>query len=147
MRFFNWCIEKPQKFIEVNPLSDIKALRIEQGEIETMSAAKVEELMRYVEAFKGGSLVRYFALAIFSGIRPDGELNRLAEKLSAIDLDNNVIKLTPAMAKTSSGRQIDIQPNLRVWLEKYDGEIFPTGSARDITAIRKQFGLCEDKHK
>jgi integrase len=146
MRFFNWCIEKPQKFIEVNPLSDIKALRIEKDDIETMSTEKVADIMRYVETFKGGSLVRYFALAIFAGIRPHGEMNRLDEKLTAIDLENGVIKPSPAMTKTGDGRQIDIQPNLRQWLTKYEGPIFPKGSSRDITAIRKQFGLCEEKH-
>jgi hypothetical protein len=146
MRFFNWCIEKPQKFIEVNPLADIKALTIEKGDIETISSDKVADLMRYVEGYKGGSLVRYFALAIFGGVRPHGEMNRLAEKDSAIDLDNGVIKIAGSVAKMGDSRQIEIQPNLRQWLTKYEGPIFPKGSSRDITAIRAKFELCEAKH-
>jgi site-specific recombinase XerD len=146
MRFFNWCIEKPQKFIEINPLADIKALTIEKGDVETMSSQKVADLMRYVEGFKGGSLVRYFALAIFAGVRPHGEMGRLNKKDSAIDLDNGVIKIAGSVAKMGDSRQIEIQPNLRQWLTKYQGPIFPKGSSRDITAIRAQFELCEAKH-
>jgi hypothetical protein len=57
-----------------------------------------------------------------------------------------VIKIAGSVAKMGDSRQIDIQPNLRLWLTRYEGPIFPKGSARDITAIRKQFGMCEDKH-
>jgi integrase len=147
MRFFNWCVEKPQKFIEVNPVADIKAPKIDKGEVRTLSNQTVVDLMKYVEIFKGGSLVRYFALAIFAGIRPHGELDRLDGNGSRIDLKNGVIKLTAADSKTRRARQIDIQPNLAAWLARFPGEIFPTGCDRDITAIREQFGFSGDDTK
>ena len=141
--FFEWCMEKPQRYITENPASDVKRYKIDQGHIDVLNAPKCEKLMRHVEGFKSGMLARYFAIQLFSGIRP-GELERLAEKPEAIDLDNSVIKLSPAMTKTRKGRQIAIQPNLREWLAKYDGDIIPAGCENPATEIRKKFSLTRD---
>jgi len=140
-RFFGWCVEKPQRFIEINPTADVKTMRIDRGDIHTLSSEKAGELMRFVETFEGGKLVRYFALAMFAGIRPEGELTRLDDSGSLNNSVNGVIRLTAAMTKTGEPRQINIQPNLRQWLTKFQGPIFPKNAAKDITAIRKQFGL------
>src|SRR5271165_3017946 len=122
-RFFGWCVEKPQRFVELNPVSDVKTMRIDRGDIHTVSSEKAEQLMRFVETFEGGELVRYFALAMFAGIRPEGELTRLdAAGLNSV---NGVIRLTAPMTKTGEPRQIDIQPNLKAWLTKFQGPIFP----------------------
>ena len=53
-RFFAWCCEKPQKYIEVNPVAHIKLFKIDKGDVRTISAEKAEAIMRYVETFNGG---------------------------------------------------------------------------------------------
>lgn len=100
--------------------------------------------MEFVAAHKGGCLARYFALALFAGIRPGGELPKLAAEPEAIDLANGVIRLSAAMAKTRKPRQVTIQPNLAAWLTAVAGEIIPTNSDREVKAIRKKFGLTHD---
>jgi hypothetical protein len=143
---FEWCREKPQQYVSGNPVTDIKRFEIDRGEVDALSANRAEELMRYVENFKDGKLVRFFALALFAGIRPEkaGELGKLAEKPSAIDFENKVIKLSASMAKTRRPRPITIQPNLLQWLSRYDGDIFPVNYERETRAVRLKFGLTRD---
>jgi hypothetical protein len=142
--FFEWCKSKPQAYVMINAATDIKRFKIDRGTVDILTAKQFEELLRYVSEFKDGRLVRFFALALFAGIRPDGELNKLASKRTAIDLDNGVIKLSAPMSKTGKERQVQIQPNLHQWLSKYDGAIFPPNHDRDIPEIRKRFGLTHD---
>jgi hypothetical protein len=53
---------------------------VERDAPETLNASQVRALLRYVESFKDGCLVPYFALALFAGLRTgsDGELQKLA---------------------------------------------------------------------
>jgi hypothetical protein len=92
--------------------------------------------------------VRYFSLALFAGIRPGGELEKLAGSPECIHLDNGVIRLSPAMVKNGRkqqrGRPIGIQPNLHEWLTAYPGDILPINCDREVKAIRKKFGLTRD---
>jgi integrase len=136
-QFFEWCREKPQRYITANPVADVKRYTVEHDHIEVLNATESEDLMRSVEEFKDGKLVRYFALALFAGIRPGGELEKLAERPQAVDLENGVIKISAGMSKTGKARQVTIQPNLRQWLTAYSGDIFPTNSDRDLKTIRK----------
>ena len=141
--FFNWYLAKPQAYIARNPVADIKKFTIDQDSIHSLSAAEAEKVMRCAESFKGGRLARCFALALFAGIRPsyNGELGKLSANPSVIDMENGVIKLTGQMTKTRQPRPITIQPNLREWLLRYDGPIFPTNWQDDIKNIRAKVGL------
>jgi hypothetical protein len=141
--FLNWCIEKPQRYITSNPAADVKTYRIDRGDIHILDVDACERLMRYVEAFNEGALIPYFAIALFAGVRPsfDGELRKLADKENAISLDNDVIRITPDVSKIRDARQVTIQPNLKAWLTKHKGLIFPPGWRRNIKSIRKHFGL------
>lgn len=143
-QFFEWCREKPQRYVTVNPVSDVKRFTIDHEHIEVLTAKESEVLMRAIEGFKGGKLVRYFAFALFAGIRPGGELEKLAERPQAVDLENGVIKISAGMSKTGKARQVTIQPNLREWLTTYCGDIVPINSDRDIKTIRKELRLTHD---
>lgn len=59
-----------------------------------------------------------------------------------------VISIEPEVSKTNEKRLIKIQPNLRLWLEKYPLDRFPILVKKRfkamITDIRKQFGLGHD---
>src|SRR5271165_4422987 len=94
-------------------------------------------------------LVRYFAICIFAGVRSstdDGEITRLAAKTNAVRLDNDRIIISADVAKVRGDiRHIVIQPNLKAWLTKYEGPIMPEGAEKQISAIRREFGLDDRK--
>lgn len=140
-RFFGWCAERPQQFIQVNPVSDIKALREEKQDPKAMTSAQAEHLMRFVE-MNHPDLVRFFALAVFAGIRPTrkhGELGKL-DSIENITI-NGSIRITAATSKTSRSRNVTIMPNLRAWLDKFPGQIFPANSSKRISEIKDKFGI------
>ncbi|MGA8481698.1 MAG: hypothetical protein WB696_27340, partial [Chthoniobacterales bacterium] len=143
-QFFEWCREKPQRYVSANPITDIKRFEIDSGHIEVLTAKRCRELMEHVAEFKEGKLVRYFALALFAGVRPGGELKKLVDSPELVDLDNKVIRITAAMAKTGRPRQIKIRPNLLKWLKRFRGDILPTNSSHELREIRKKFALTHD---
>src|SRR5438105_9268463 len=53
---FEWCREKPQQYVSTNQVADTKRFKIDQGDVNTLTAQRAEDLMRYVENFKGGKL-------------------------------------------------------------------------------------------
>ena len=110
--------------------------------------------MAAVEATDDGAFVPYFALALFAGIRPQfpsGELGKLAllgkDIWKHIDLRNKVIRINPEISKTGEYRTIDIQPNLKSWLQPYARKKAPIhcpNFERGYKKIRKHFGLGHD---
>jgi hypothetical protein len=98
---------------------------------------------------KKGKLVRYFSLALFAGIRPGGELAKLAKSPQLVDLDNKVIRITAAMAKTRKSRQITIRPNLLKWLKRFEGDILPANASHEFEAdpeAAQAFARCTSSH-
>ncbi|MBV8278496.1 MAG: hypothetical protein JO170_25005 [Verrucomicrobia bacterium] len=153
-QFFDWCIEgwskgddgklRQNRWISRNPAANVKRLKYENGHVTILPLARAQALMNYLAEHKGGKLVRYFSLALFAGVRPGGELEKLANYPDLIDLDNQVIRITPAISKTGKARQIKIRENLRRWLGDYPSEIFPRNCDREFKAVRKTFGLGHD---
>jgi hypothetical protein len=142
--FFEWCLDKQRRWIPANPVSDTSRMQVQNGHIEILSVEKAKSLIDWVTGFKDGKYVRYFALALFAGIRPGGELEKLDSHHHLINLATNTIRLTPAVSKTGKSRSITIQPNLYQWLTQFPGDIFPVNSDRELKTIRKQFGLSHD---
>jgi integrase len=136
--FFNWCID-PKGWLTENPAAKAPVATIDRGLIDILSLAKCRELMDYAATIENGKTVRYFALALFAGVRP-GEIERLARDPRSIDLENNVIHVSVAASKTRASRTITIQPNLREWLVR-----FPNGTTSQfnkfVGVVRKQCGL------
>jgi integrase len=143
-QFFEWCREKPRRYVSTNPVTDIKRFEIDGGHVEVLTVQRCRELMDYVAEFKAGKLVRYFSLALFGGVRPGGELKKLADSPESIDLESRVIRISGKMAKTGKPRQIEIRPNLLKWLKRYPGDILPTNAYNELEAIRKTFKLSHD---
>lgn len=81
-----------------------------------------------------------FALLLFAGVRPH-ELTRL--KWS--NIRDGFIHITPDIAKTEQVRNIEIEPTLQAWLDKYrlpdNMPIIPTNWKRKSQAARKNAGL------
>jgi hypothetical protein len=143
-QFFEWAREKPQRYIADNPVAEVKRHEIDRGHVEVLSVDRCRELLNHVAAFKDGKLVPYFALALFGGVRPGGELEKLAVNPQLVDLATGTIRITEAISKTGKTRQIKIRPNLRRWLERFPGEIIPVNSDRELKAVRKKFALSHD---
>lgn len=136
--FFKFCLA--QKYAGHDPVLEVPQYKIKhrRSSAETLSADQVEKLMAFLETYEGstakigkawgrpGCLVPYFALTLFAGIRPDwkdGEIGKL--KPEHINLDTGVIHIEPEVSKVNEKRSILIQPNLRLWLEKYPVTEFP----------------------
>ena len=142
--FLEWCREKPQRYVSANPVADVKRFKIDRDHVNVLKVDQCRELMNYLAEFKEGRLVPFFAIALFAGVRPSGELEKLSDSPQLVDLDSKVIRITPAISKTQQSRQIKIRPNLYKWLKRYPGEIVPAKSERELTAIRKKFKLTHD---
>jgi hypothetical protein len=142
--FFEWSADKQRRWVAANPVVDVPRMQVQNGHVEVLTVQTARALMDHVAAFKDGKYARYFGLALFAGIRPGGELEKLESHLELVGLANRVIRITPVVSKTGRGRQIKIQENLYQWLAQYPGEIFPTNCDRELKAIRKKFGLSRD---
>ncbi len=138
---FRWCRE--QRFVSLNPVTDIKRFKIDRGHIEVLTVKQCHGLMDHVETFRDGKLIPYFSLALFGGIRPE-ELKKLAHSPQLVDIENKVVRITPAISKTRQSRQIKIRPTLLKWLKRFQGDIFPVNANRELKDIRKQLRLSHD---
>jgi integrase len=82
--------------------------------------------MTYVENYRGGALVPFFALCLFAGIRPclrTGEILKL--RPGHVRLDTGVIHIEPEVSKVRMKRNVAIQPNLAAWLQAYPLDRYP----------------------
>ena len=147
--FLGWCADSQRRWCASNPATKVPKFKLGRGVPEILTVAQARELMHFVAVFEGGALARYFALALFAGIRtgPDGELVKLAKHPSRskwIDLARGVIHIQPEISKTHQYRQITIRPVLHDWLTRHGGEILPPNSDRLVKHIRAKFALGHD---
>ena len=158
--FFKFCFAN--NYVLENPIPLVAQFKIKKsrGTAETLTAKQSRDLMHWLESYKGkqnkngtwwgkpGCLVPYFALTLFAGIRPDysdGEIKKLRPE--DIRYDTNVIFIEPQVSKVNEKRTIEIQPNLRTWLEKYpidDYPIIPQRIRDLLQDVRKQKNLPYD---
>ncbi|MES2923885.1 MAG: hypothetical protein V4819_20190 [Verrucomicrobiota bacterium] len=148
--FFAWTSDKQRRWTGENPVTDIEKFKDSRGLPSALTVGEVRELMNYVATYKKGKIARYFALALFAGLRtgPKGELDKLAahrDVAKYIDLARGVIHVQPEVSKTAgSYRQIIIRPNLAAWLLAFPGEIYPANHDRLIKHVRSRFHLGHD---
>jgi hypothetical protein len=148
--FFSWCRDPRRRWILANPCEGVTKVKLDGiGEPDRLTIAQAARLMRDAQTSHGGKLARYFALALFAGIRPGpkGELYKLAkhpERDRLIDLKMGIITIPPEVSKTRQKRQIVIRPALRAWLEATAPEILPTNADRNLKQMRKRHALTHD---
>ena len=136
--FFKFCLAK--KVLSRNPIHEIPQFKINKrrGTAVTLSAEKAASLMRWLESYRGpegnegkpaakaGCLVSSFALALFAGVRPDWRYGEMAKlRAEHVRLDTGVILIEPEVSKVNEKRVVKIQPNLRLWLERYPLNEYP----------------------
>lgn len=137
-------------WITENPITKVPHYRIahKRGTAKTLTAEKAAALMDYVENYRGGGLVPFYALTLFAGVRPSydcGEISKLTE--DAINLETGVIHIEPDISKVDMKRRIIIQPNLAAWLKAYPLKkypLIPKNVCHMRTHIGKKFDLSHD---
>ncbi len=84
-------------------------------------------------------------LGFFCGIRPEGELSKLAWSDLRFDKDKAQVVIRPEVSKTHRRRFIDVSANAIEWLRlagiKKDGLVLPLA---DITLRRKRRDMCKN---
>lgn len=117
--------------------TEIKPAEVKRKDPTILSADEAEKLMKI--AAKEGCALPY-ALLLFAGIRPEGELGRI----SWGNIHKKHIDISGDESKTEDDRHIPIMPNLRKWLDACKGDdIQPTDWKRKNQAIRKAAGVTE----
>jgi integrase len=142
---FNFGVKRG--WLESNPVSKLDFEKIKNGEVIILSPVETEALMCATEKIDV-DLLPYHAIALFAGVRPL-ELERLEWR--HIDLVEGHIEITSAVSKTGRRRIIDIEPNLKAWLNRYiakggdtTSKVTPTTNLRsNLREIRAAAGLTE----
>lgn len=140
---FNFGVKR--SWMEANPVAKIDFESIKRGEVVTLTPNEAESLMSAATA-SNNDLLPYHALALFAGVRPL-ELQRLQWR--HIDLVEGHIEITADVSKTGRRRIIQIEPNLKAWLNHYitrggdtAGAVTPTTNLRtNLRDIREAAGL------
>jgi len=152
---FEWCsqadVPSNRPFIFQNPVAGVRKFAAKQVREEqesnpaTTSPEKVLRIFRTLSRWKGGAMLRYYALLYFAGLRP-GEVERMAEQSSSlINLKTRTITIPAKVSKTRHERQVIISENLAAWLQKAPPAIIPTNFDRCVKMVRKHFGLQHDE--
>jgi hypothetical protein len=147
--FLGWCADKQRRWCAENPVAAVAKFKLGWGVPHVLNVAHARELMAYAAGYEGGAMAKYFALALFAGLRsgPDGELLKLArhpDRAKLLDLARGVIHVQPEISKTHQYRQTAIRPALHQWLTRFDGDIWPTNADRMVKHIRARFSLGHD---
>ena len=154
--FFGWCstadlgTQRPWTF--TNPVESIRVFSAKQvaeqrDKIATTTPADVQRMFTVLMRWRGGVMVKPFALAYFAGIRPAGELRRLAlQENDLINLKTGFITIPANVSKTKEDRQVKITDNLAAWLKAYsDFPVIPTNWKNLAAKVRAHFKLSHDE--
>lgn len=153
--FLNWCCEKDadsnRPFVFENPAAQIKGFKPKQIREEQNSRPAVTSvddvlrIMSVLQRWRGGVMVKYYALLYFAGIRPE-ELQRFRDRdAELIDIETRTITVPAGISKTRHERQVTISENLAMWLKSFPGPVIPANLRRMNAAIRKHFELSQDE--
>jgi len=152
---FDWCaqpdVASNRPFVFQNPVSGVRKFAARQVREEqnpkpaTTSPEDVLRLFRVLSRWKGGAMVRYYALLYFAGLRP-GEIERMAEQEGRlINLRTRTITIPAKVSKTRHERHVAICENLAAWLNAVPGPVIPVNFDRMTKQIRRHFSLTHDE--
>lgn len=114
----------------------------EIGDIAIFDISTIERLLRAVEAERP-DLVPYCSIALFAGVRPDGELMKLTFEKS-IRWDHNDIEVLGGESKVKARRTVEMSDNLKKWLAPYRyarGFIAPAFAGKYLGKFVKKIGI------
>lgn len=153
--FFEWCTVADRStnrpFLFENPVSAVRVFSARQVREEqsakpvTTSIADVRRIFTVLMRWRGGALVRYFALTYFAGIRPEELLRMNAREDELVNLKTHTITIPANVSKTRHERHIAIPDNLSKWLAHAPCPIIPTNFRRMLAKARAHFRLSHDE--
>jgi integrase len=152
---FDWCalsdVASNRPFVFQNPVANVRKFAARQVREEqntkpaTTSPENVLRLFRVLSRWRGGVMVRYYALLYFAGLRP-GEIERMnGDEAKLINLKTRIITIPAKVSKTRHERQVDISENLAAWLAVSAPPAVPTNFDRMAKMIRRHFELDHDE--
>ena len=153
--FLAWCAEADistnRPFLFENPVAAVRVFSARQVREEqaarptTTSTSDVRRIFSVLIRWRGGSLLRYFALTYFAGIRPE-ELLRMSDREDElINLRTRIITIPANVSKTRHERHITISENLAAWLEFAPRPIVPLNFRRMMSRVRAHFAMSHDE--
>ena len=134
---FNYGIKRG--YLAENPANAIDKVKVADTEPAIFTPEEIEALLNAVP----DRAVPYFAIGAFAGLRPR-EIERL--DWTDIYLEEGYIRVRPKVAKTTSNRLEDIQPNLRAWLQPMScesGPVTPPNLRKIREATQYKIGLTQ----
>ena len=147
--FLTWCMNSPRKWVAKNVAREVAMYRRDalkkMGLPDILTAERTREVM-VAAAKHSPSLAKAYALMLFAGVRPDGELFKLGRPENADRLINTRTKkitIEEQVSKVNQLRTVDICDNLAAWLA-LDGPVLPPNAARHIKAFRADQKLSAD---
>lgn len=143
--FCDWL--KGEKWLAENPLDGITRPESDATAPRVLTAVQVRALLHAARTLGEGRLLRYFALAIFAGLRP-GEIERLRPDQIKTSGAHPVVRVVGGKRRQRV-RVVPILPPLRAWL-KVAPEHWPisdiAGTDRRLfDEVRQAAGLIEWK--
>lgn len=139
-----WCFSNPVEGVRVFSAKQVSEQR---APITVTSPERVQHLLTVLLRWRDGCLAKCFALAYFAGIRPDGEMRKLAKReRELINLKTYTIHIPAEVSKTKEPRQVKICESLAAWLKALDDKpLVPKNFDRLVKRARRNFALTHDE--
>jgi integrase len=137
--FFGWAGQRG--LIADNPIDGVPKPRADDPAPLALSVDQAAALMRAAERFQGGKFVRYFAVALFAGLRPS-EIEALEPDAWRPGAD--VIRVRGGKRRGRANRFAPVTENLRAWLEAYPrAAFFPGAFVSGFRRVRERARALE----
>jgi len=158
---FSWAMERGH--VTRNPATEVKRKRLHDAEIQFLSTAQCEALLRRAAKACVGDprpgrrgidlakedyrdLLPIVVLGLFCGLRPERELGLL--DWQHVSLENKLVIVTGERAKTRRRRTVDLSPNALAWLSWWtaqggvmEGRILPKNFENRWKRLRTAAGV------
>lgn len=151
--FFAWAISK--KYAVQSPAEGIKQRKHQRAPISILTPAQAHSLLDACRDYSSGEempenlrvnavdMKIAVAVLLFAGVRPE-EVTALTWE--HVKLAHGYIRIEPEVSKTNSVRLVQIEPNLKAWLEtvpeeKRTGKLSPKNWQRKWQAVRRGAGI------
>jgi len=113
--FFNWTAKEPRQWIDKGPIGGVdfyrKSETLSDELPERLTVEKTRDLLEYLQA-NNPQWVTFFAVALFAGLRPEGEVTKLADAIERDGVDRylrgGTLYLTAKITKDRRARPVPL---------------------------------------
>jgi integrase len=104
-------------YLQENPIARLDFRELANAEVEVFTPKQVEEMLNYALEHDL-ALLPFLVLALFCGVRPAGELEKLT--WASVHLTGKPeVEIPASISKTKRRRFVDLSENALAWLEAY----------------------------